>query len=140
MKKLIFRHFEPCLYPRNWRVQHKKLRYRGRCLRLVSPDSAGHQPIKIDGHKRLQFWIKIEIYSTDLIKSQLKLFDGDTRSEFRFSLSWTRIMPNGTRTRGNKVNQAGIDHYRKFMKDLRKNGIAPVVTLYHWDLPQVLQG
>ena len=49
-------------------------------------------------------------------------------------------MPNGTRTGGNKVNQAGIDHYRKFMKDLRKNGIAPVVTLYHWDLPQVLQG
>ena len=49
-------------------------------------------------------------------------------------------MPNGTRTGGNRVNQAGLDHYRKFMKDLLANGIAPVVTLYHWDLPQALQG
>jgi len=58
---------------------------------------------------------------------------------YRFSLSWTRLMPNGTRKDGNRVNQKGIDHYNGFIDKLIENGITPFVTIYHWDLPQALQ-
>jgi len=58
---------------------------------------------------------------------------------YRFSLSWARIMPNGTRTNGNKINPAGVKHYSDFIDALIANGITPFVTLYHWDLPQALQ-
>ncbi|KDP41287.1 hypothetical protein JCGZ_15694 [Jatropha curcas] len=53
---------------------------------------------------------------------------------YRFSISWSRIYPNGTGT----INQAGIDHYNKVINALLAAGIVPYVTLYHWDLPQAL--
>lgn len=54
---------------------------------------------------------------------------------YRFSIAWTRLLPEGT----GRVNQAGIDFYRRLCKELSGAGIAPVATLYHWDLPQALQ-
>jgi beta-glucosidase len=54
---------------------------------------------------------------------------------YRFSLSWARLIPEGT----GKINQKGIDHYITFLDDLTANGIEPMVTLYHWDMPQALQ-
>ena len=53
---------------------------------------------------------------------------------YRFSLSWPRILPEGE----GAVNQAGLDHYRRFVDDLLDNGIKPLVTLYHWDFPWAL--
>ena len=54
---------------------------------------------------------------------------------FRFSIAWSRILPNGT----GKINRAGINHYNKVIDYCLKQGIEPWVTLYHWDLPQALE-
>ncbi len=52
-----------------------------------------------------------------------------------FSVAWPRILPNGTGT----VNQAGLDFYERLVDALLAKEIAPVVKLYHWDLPSTLQ-
>jgi len=54
---------------------------------------------------------------------------------YRFSVAWPRIQPNG---RG-PANQRGLDHYRRLVDALNRRAIVPVLTLFHWDLPQALQ-
>jgi beta-glucosidase len=53
---------------------------------------------------------------------------------YRFSISWPRVQPDG---RG-ALNPRGIDFYRRVLEGLARRGIEPMVTLYHWDLPQAL--
>lgn len=54
---------------------------------------------------------------------------------FRFSISWSRIFPEGI----GEPNKKGVKFYHKVINCCRKNGIEPWITLYHWDLPQALE-
>lgn len=57
-------------------------------------------------------------------------------THYRFSISWARVLPNGT---AGTPNREGLRYYRRLLERLRELGVQPVVTLYHWDLPQRLQ-
>ncbi|UYM05795.1 GH1 family beta-glucosidase [Solicola gregarius] len=58
---------------------------------------------------------------------------------YRFSLSWPRITPQVDANALGPVNQKGIDFYSRLVDALLDAGIDPVITLYHWDLPQALE-
>ena len=53
---------------------------------------------------------------------------------YRFSIAWARVFPEGT----GRVNPAGLGFYERLVDTLLENGIEPMATLYHWDLPAAL--
>jgi beta-glucosidase len=72
--------------------------------------------------------------SYHLYKEDVKLLKDLGAKTYRFSISWSRIFPEG---RG-KPNEAGLAYYQRLIDELLKNAIEPYVTLFHWDLPQTL--
>ncbi|SDD27987.1 beta-glucosidase [Mucilaginibacter pineti] len=83
--------------------------------------NAHHARVACDFYNRYQEDI-------DLIK-QLNI------PNFRFSISWSRILPGGT----GQVNQAGVDYYNRIINYCIKQGVEPWITIYHWDLPHILE-
>ncbi|XP_032878781.1 klotho [Amblyraja radiata] len=57
-------------------------------------------------------------------------------THYRFSIAWSRVFPDGLVS---NLNEAGLSHYTHLLQRLRDVGVEPIVTLYHWDLPQTLQ-
>lgn len=72
----------------------------------------------------------LETYFCQLVDSAVGLLP-------RLSLSWNRIIPGGFK--GSPVNPEGIKFYKQLLTGLLGEGIQPMVTLFHWDLPQALQ-
>jgi beta-glucosidase len=70
------------------------------------------------------------------LEEDLDLIAGMGLGSYRFSVSWSRVLPEG---RG-QPNQTGLDYYRRLVDGLRGRGVAAMLTLFHWDLPQALQG
>ncbi|MFD1719212.1 GH1 family beta-glucosidase [Georgenia deserti] len=64
----------------------------------------------------------------------VELVAGLGLNAYRFSVGWSRIVPDG---RG-CVEARGLDHYERFVDALLARGVAPVLTLNHWDMPQAL--
>lgn len=54
---------------------------------------------------------------------------------YRFSVNWSRIMPEGT----GRVNEKAITLYRNMIMSMKENGVTPYLTMYHWEFPQALQ-
>jgi beta-glucosidase len=68
-------------------------------------------------------------------KEDIQLMKSMHIKNYRFSISWPRILPNGI----GDVNEAGIEFYNRVINECIDQGITPWITLYHWDLPQVLE-
>ncbi|MDP5275757.1 GH1 family beta-glucosidase [Chengkuizengella axinellae] len=68
-------------------------------------------------------------------KEDIQLMKNLNIKSYRFSICWSRILPEGT----GKVNPIGLQFYRSIIETLIENDIEPIITLYHWELPQVLQ-
>ncbi|TYZ54921.1 hypothetical protein PybrP1_000100 [[Pythium] brassicae (nom. inval.)] len=67
-------------------------------------------------------------------KEDVQLMKNMGLKHYRLSISWPRILPAGT----GSVNEQGVDFYNRLFDELLANGIEPLVTLYHWDLPLAL--
>jgi beta-glucosidase len=78
--------------------------------------------------------VALNMYDRGQVLEDIALLKGLGVNAYRFSLNWPRILPDGTGT----PNEAGIAYYRQLIADLKAAGIAPLVTLYHWELPQAL--
>lgn len=71
--------------------------------------------------------------SRDVYLKDIELMKKLGVNSYRFSISWSRIMPDGQ-----TVNQQGLAYYAQLIADLKEANIEPVITLYHWDMPLAL--
>lgn len=104
-------------------MNRKKVKERGGTLEKIKyaiQDQEGYYP------KRTA----IDFYHT--YKEDLKLLKELGFKAFRTSISWSRIFPNGDET---EPNEAGLKFYDDLIDEIIKNGMEPVITMYHYDIP-----
>ena len=94
-------------------------------------DRFAHTPGKIKG----QDTGDVACDSYHRYEDDIALLQALNIKSYRFSISWPRVMPNGC----GAMNSAGLDYYKRLVDALLAAGIRPLVTLYHWDLPQALE-
>lgn len=87
----------------------------------------GHVKDGSNGREAIDFYHRYE--------SDLRILKKLNFENFRFSFSWSRILPDGT----GRVNEKGIDYYNRMIDTCLNLGIEPWAMLYHWDLPQKLE-
>ncbi|KAF2637434.1 glycoside hydrolase, partial [Massarina eburnea CBS 473.64] len=75
--------------------------------------------------------------SYDLYREDVQLMKSYGVNSYRFSLSWSRIIPLGGKD--DPINEVGVRYYSDLIDELLVNGITPFVTLFHWDVPQALE-
>ena len=68
-------------------------------------------------------------------KKDVKLLRQLNIPNYRFSISWPRILPYGI----GHINHRGVDFYDRLIDRCLEKGITPWITLYHWDLPNILE-
>ena len=100
-------------------------------------DEDGKGPSVIDIHMHrpegvTDFTVAADHYHR--FEEDVELFDELGLTAYRFSIAWTRIVPDGD----GEINPAGIAHYHRVIDALLARGIEPVVTMYHFDLPAAL--
>ncbi len=86
-----------------------------------------------DHHDICDFTVAVDFYHR--YREDIALLAEMGATVFRFSISWARILPEGT----GAVNEAGLAHYDDVVDACLEHGIEPMITLYHFDLPQALQ-
>lgn len=69
------------------------------------------------------------------ISEDISIMQSLSMNAYRFSLSWPRILPDGTT---GKINEKGLDFYDRLVDELLAHKITPYITLFHWDLPYEL--
>lgn len=124
-------------YPKNfvWGVATSAIQIEG----AVAEDGKGrniwdvfsHQPGRICGDKNPD----ISCNHYHRYKDDVEIMKKIGIRAYRFSIDWSRIMPNGV----GKVNKQGIQFYSNLIDMLLENNIEPYLTLYHWELPEALQ-
>lgn len=67
-------------------------------------------------------------------KEDIKLFKEMGLKSYRFSIAWSRIIPDGD----GEINEKGVEFYKNLIDECLKNDIEPIVTLYHYDMPMAL--
>ncbi|XP_066477611.1 lactase/phlorizin hydrolase [Tiliqua scincoides] len=95
-------------------------------------DQFAHTPLKISNDENGD----IACDSYNKMDADLAILKDLQVTHYRFSISWPRVLPDGTTK---YVNEAGLRYYEKFIDGLLAANIQPQVTMYHWDLPQALQ-
>jgi beta-glucosidase len=90
---------------------------------------------KVPGHVKDGSDATIATDSYRRFQDDVDLIAGAGLSAYRFSISWSRVLPSGE----GAINGAGLDHYSRLVDALLAKGITPYATLFHWDLPQGLQ-
>ncbi|XP_061861226.1 lactase/phlorizin hydrolase [Colius striatus] len=95
-------------------------------------DQYSHTPLKISNDATGD----VACDSYHKIQEDVAMLKSLKVSHYRFSISWSRVLPDGT-TR--YINEVGLNYYERLIDALLAANIMPQVTLYHWDLPQALQ-
>lgn len=100
-------------------------------------DEDGKSPSIIDMYEHPAGYADFTVASDHYLHfaEDIALFAKMGLKAYRFSIAWTRILPQGT----GEVNPAGVEHYRAVIAECRKYGIEPIVTMYHFDLPWCLE-
>eukprot|EP01018_Ginkgo_biloba_P033153 Gb_04454 [translate_table: standard] len=96
-------------------------------------DTYSHTPGKINGGTNGD--VAVDQYHR--YKEDVKMMKRMGVDAYRFSISWSRILPKGSPKGG--INVEGVEYYNNLINELLNNGIKPFITLFHWDLPQALE-